>query len=91
MFKPHEREARIKIKRREINANKTTTEKMKKTYIQPTSTVITMSDNLCDNGILTASVIKGGSEGGEHVDNIEVVEDDKSGSLDWDSSSWGGE
>lgn len=65
---------------------------MKKTYIQPTSTVITMSDNLCDNGILTASVIKGGSEGGEHVDNIEVVEDDKSGTdYKWDSGSWGGD
>lgn len=90
MFKPHEREARIKIKRREINANKTTTEKMKKTYIQPTSTVIVMSDNLCDNGIMTASVVKGGGSG-EHVDNIEVVEDDKSGSLDWGSGTWGGE
>ena len=30
MFKPHEREARIKIKRREINANKTTTENNEK-------------------------------------------------------------
>ena len=65
---------------------------MKKTYIQPTSTVIVMSDNLCGNGIMTASVIKGGSEGGEHVDNIEVVEDDKSGTdYKWDSGSWGGE
>ncbi len=90
MFKPHEREARIRIKRREINANKTTTEKMKKTYIQPTSTVITMSDNLCDNGILTASVKLGDSN--ETIDNIEVVEDDKSGTdYKWDSGSWGGE
>ncbi len=90
MFKPHEREARIKIKRREINANKTTTEKMKKTYIQPTSTVIVMSDNLCDNGILTASVVKGGTEG-EHVDNIDVVEENESSSMDWGSGTWGGE
>lgn len=65
---------------------------MKKTYIQPTSTVITMSDNLCDNGILTASVIKGGSEGGEHVDNIDVVEENKSSEdYKWDSGSWGGD
>lgn len=89
MFKPHEREARIKIKRREINANKTTTEKMKKTYIQPTSTVITMSDNLCGNGIMAASVKLGESD--ETIDNIEVEEEDKSGSLDWGSGSWGGE
>ena len=80
---------RIKTKRREINANKTTTEKMKKTYIQPTSTVITMSDNLCGNGIMAASVKLGESD--ETIDNIEVVEDDKSGSLDWGSGSWGGE
>ena len=89
MFKPHEREARIRKKRREINANKTITEKMKKTYIQPTSTVITMSDNLCGNGILTASVKLGESD--ETIDNIEVEEEDKSGSLDWGSGSWGGE
>ena len=90
MFKPHEREARIRKKRREINANKTITEKMKKTYIQPTSTVITMSDNLCGNGIMAASVKLGESD--ETIDNIEVVEDDKSGTdYKWDSGSWGGE
>lgn len=89
MFKPHEREARIKIKRREINANKTTTEKMKKTYIQPTSTVIVMSDNLCDNGILTASVKLGETD--KTIDNIKVVEENESSSMDWGSGTWGGE
>ncbi len=89
MFKPHEREARIKIKRREINANKTTTEKMKKTYIQPTSTVITMSDNLCDNGITIASVKLGETD--KTIDNIKVVEENESSSMDWGSGSWGGE
>ena len=90
MFKPHEREARIRIKRREINANKTITATMKKTYIQPTSTVITMSDNLCDNGLTIASVKLGDSN--ETIDNIEVVEDDKSGTdYKWDSGSWGGD
>lgn len=89
MFKPHEREARIRIKRREINANKTTTEKMKKTYIQPTSTVIVMSDNLCDNGITIASVKLGETD--KTIDNIKVVEENESSSMDWGSGSWGGE
>lgn len=89
MFKPHEREARIRIKRREINANKTTTEKMKKTYIQPTSTVIVMSDNLCDNGITIASVKLGETD--KTIDNIKVVEENESSSMDWGSGTWGGE
>lgn len=89
MFKPHEREARIRIKRREINANKTTTEKMKKTYIQPTSTVITMSDNLCDNGLTIASVKLGETD--KTIDNIKVVEENESSSMDWGSGTWGGE
>lgn len=89
MFKPHEREARIKIKRREINANKTITETMKKTYIQPTSTVITMSDNLCGNGIMAASVKLGESD--KTIDNIKVVEENESSSMDWGSGTWGGE
>lgn len=89
MFKPHEREARIKIKRREINANKTTTEKMKKTYIQPTSTVITMSDNLCVNGLTIASVKLGETD--KTIDNIKVVEEDKSADMDWGIDSWGGD
>lgn len=89
MFKTHERKARIKIKRREINANKTTTEKMKKTYIQPTSTVITMSDNLCDNGLTIASVKLGETD--KTIDNIKVVEENESSSMDWGSGTWGGE
>ena len=89
MFKPHEREARIRIKRREINANKTTTEKMKKTYIQPTSTVITMSDNLCDNGLTIASVKLGETD--KTIDNIKVVEENESSSMDWGSGTWGGD
>ena len=90
MFKPHEREARIRIKRREINANKTTTEQtMKKTYIQPTSTVITMSDNLCDNGLTIASVKLGETD--KTIDNIKVVEENESSSMDWGSGSWGGD
>lgn len=89
MFKPHEREARIRIKRREINANKTITATMKKTYIQPTSTVITMSDNLCDNGLTIASVKLGETE--KTIDNIKVVEENESSSMDWGSGTWGGE
>lgn len=89
MFKPHEREARIKIKRREINANKTITATMKKTYIQPTSTVIVMSDNLCDNGLTIASVKLGETD--KTIDNIKVVEENESSSMDWGSGTWGGE
>lgn len=89
MFKPHEREARIRIKRREINANKTITATMKKTYIQPTSTVITMSDNLCDNGLTIASVKLGETD--KTIDNIKVVEENESSSMDWGSGTWGGD
>ena len=89
MFKTHEREARIRIKRREINANKTITATMKKTYIQPTSTVITMSDNLCDNGLTIASVKLGETD--KTIDNIKVVEENESSSMDWGSGSWGGD
>ena len=89
MFKPHERKARIRIKRREINANKTITATMKKTYIQPTSTVITMSDNLCDNGLTIASVKLGETD--KTIDNIKVVEENESSSMDWGSGTWGGE
>ena len=89
MFKAHEREARIRIKRREINANKTITATMKKTYIQPTSTVITMSDNLCDNGLTIASVKLGETD--KTIDNIKVVEENESSSMDWGSGTWGGE
>ena len=88
MFKTHEREARIRIKRREINANKTTIETMKKTYIQPYSNVIVMTDALCS--LLHASVVQGGTD--KTIDNIDVVEGEKSETdYDWGAGSWGGE
>lgn len=63
---------------------------MKKTYIQPASTVITMSDNLCDNGLNIASVKLGETD--KTIDNIKVVEEDKSATdYDWSSGSWGGD
>ncbi len=62
---------------------------MKKTYIQPTSTVIVMSDHLCVNGLNMASVEHGITH--ENVDKIDVVEEDKSSSMDWGSGSWGGD
>lgn len=63
---------------------------MKKTYIQPASTIITMSDHLCVNGLNMASVVHGGD--GSHVDKIDVVEEDKSATeYDWGSGSWGGD
>ena len=75
--------------KREINANKTITATMKKTYIQPTSTVITMSDNLCDNGLTIASVKLGETD--KTIDNIKVIEENESSSMDWGSGTWGGE
>lgn len=62
---------------------------MKKTYIQPACTVITMSDNLCDNGLTIASVKLGETD--KTIDNIKVVEENESSSMDWGSGSWGGE
>lgn len=59
---------------------------MKKTYIQPTSTIIVMSEALCS--FLKASVVEGGT--GNHVDDIKVEENDET--LDWsDVNSWGGD
>ena len=53
---------------------------MKKTYIQPTSNVISIADDLC---LTKAS---------HNVDNIDVIEQDKSEKeYDWGSGSWGGE
>lgn len=60
---------------------------MKKTYIQPASTIIVLSDALCS--FLYASV---GKPDGSHVDKIDVVEEDKSkDDFDWGPGSWGGE
>lgn len=62
---------------------------MKKTYIQPASTIIVLSDALCT--LYFASVVKGGGDG-SHVDHIDVVEEDKSkDDFDWGPGSWGGE
>lgn len=60
---------------------------MKKTYIQPTSTMIVLSDALCS--FLHASVQNGITH--DHVDKIDVVEEDKSKDMDWGVGSWGGE
>lgn len=60
---------------------------MKKTYIQPASTIIVMTDALCS--FLHGSVLNG--DDGSHVDKIDVVEEDKSSSMDWGSGSWGGD
>ena len=60
---------------------------MKKTYIQPASTIIVMTDALCS--FLHASVEHGITH--ENVDKIDVVEEDKSSSMDWGSGSWGGD
>lgn len=61
---------------------------MKKTYIQPASTIIVMTDALC--GFLHASVEHGITH--DHVDNIDVVEGEKSETdYDWGPGSWGGE
>ena len=61
---------------------------MKKTYIQPYSNVIVMTDALCS--LLHASVEHGTT--GETIDNIDVVEGEKSETdYDWDADSWGGE
>ena len=58
---------------------------MKKTYVQPASTIIVMPDDLC--GYLHASVEHGITH--ENVDKIDVVEEDKT--LDWGADSWGGD
>ena len=60
---------------------------MKKTYIQPSTTIIVMSEALCS--LFHASVEHGTT--GEHVDDIKVVEEDESSKMDWGSGSWGGE
>lgn len=62
---------------------------MKKTYIQPTSTIIVMSDHLCVNGLNMASVLNG--DDGSHVDKIDVVEEDESKNMDWGADKWGGD
>lgn len=61
---------------------------MKKTYIQPASTIIVMSEALCS--FLHGSVLNGDDD--SHVDKIDVVEGEKSETdYDWGSGSWGGD
>ena len=60
---------------------------MKKTYIQPASTIIVMTDALCS--FLKASVEHGTT--GEHVDDINVVEGDESADMGWGADKWGGD
>ena len=48
---------------------------MKKNYITPEIDVI-QSEDLCDGGIVTASVFKG-STNGECISNFDVVNEDK--------------
>ena len=62
---------------------------MKKTYIQPARTIITLSDHLCVNGLTVASVKLGETD--KTIDNIKVEEEDESASMNWDSGSWGGD
>lgn len=47
--------------------------------------MIVLSDAL----LTTASVVH--ADDGSHVDNIDVVEEDKSKDMDWGVGSWGGE
>lgn len=60
---------------------------MKKTYIQPASTMIVLSDALC--GFLYASVRNGDDD--SHVDKIDVKNEDESASMGWGADSWGGD
>ena len=62
---------------------------MKKTYIQPASTIITMSDHLCVNGLTVASVKLGETD--KTIDNIKVVEGDESADMGWGADKWGGD
>ena len=49
---------------------------MKKNYITPEIDVIQPED-LCDGGIVTASVFKGSIEGGDCISQFDVVNEDK--------------
>ena len=49
---------------------------MKKNYITPEIDVIQPED-LCDGGIVTASVFKGSIEGGDCISKFDVVNEDK--------------
>ena len=67
---------------------------MKQNYITPEIDVIQPED-LCDGGIVTASVFKGSIEGGDCISKFDVVNEDatKTEYKDWwgesNSSMWG--
>ena len=44
---------------------------------------------MTDALLLNGSVVHG--DDGSHVDNIDVVEENESASMDWDIDSWGGD
>ena len=61
---------------------------MKKNYITPEIDVIQPED-LCDGGIVTASVFKGSTEG-ECISDFEVVNEKDTKDKDlWGSNKWG--
>ena len=67
---------------------------MKKNYITPEIDVIQPED-LCNGGIVTASVFKGSIEGGECISNFDVVNEDATKTEyeglwgDSNSDNWG--
>ena len=63
---------------------------MKKKYIQPISMVVVMADALCQTELQIASVVNGKT--GEHVDNVNIVNENKSSTeYGWGMDSWGGD
>lgn len=64
---------------------------MNKNYITPEINVIQL-EALCDEGIGTASVFKGSTEG-ECIDNFKVVNEEKTKGTEyegfWGSDNWG--
>ena len=67
---------------------------MKKNYITPEIDVIQPED-LCNGGIVTASVFKGSIEGGDCISKFDVVNEDKTKTEyeglwgDSNSDNWG--
>ena len=61
---------------------------MKKNYITPEIDVIQPED-LCDGGIVTASVFKGSIEGGDCISKFDVVNEDKTKTEDGYTNLWG--
>ena len=61
---------------------------MKKNYITPEINVIQPEALLCSGGFMVASVYKGSTTEGECIDNIDVVNEDKTKDS-WGSYEWG--